>query len=161
MEEFNFSGVNFKKKIVSSYWDNQENRVKFLNSISKKFNIQKASDWGNITVKQVCQIVRLRNRFKQLVEQLYFGNLTEELEKCSKMHFQVACITSIMTLDIPFDSKWFYREHKYPSGYWNSFDNCKRFFDQLEIGRNESEFKKISISFISKQGGQVKPNFYL
>lgn len=35
------------------HWRQQENQKEFLNSIAKKLNVQKPSDWGNISKSQI------------------------------------------------------------------------------------------------------------
>lgn len=39
-------------KVPNSHWKSMENRVKFLDEIAVKLNLENPSDWGKVTLQQ-------------------------------------------------------------------------------------------------------------
>ena len=63
-----------------------------------------------------------------------------------------------MLIEIKWKREWFPITPKYPKEYWNNLNNSQIFLDQIAINQNintPNDWKKITVSLIKKNGGQV------
>ena len=61
--------------------------------------------------------------------------------------------------EIEWKREWFHNIPKYPKEFWNNLNNSQRFLDQISNEYNinsPNDWKRITISLIKKNGGQVK-----
>ena len=133
----------FPETREKNYWKSIENQRKLLDSLAKEFNIQSPKDWLHITKTQIQQ----RGGYPLFT---YYSSLIE-------------CLRSVFP-DYDWEEE---SEVKHPPGYWKNIENQRKFMDsianQYDI-KNESDWKKISVSVIQQKGGwgilEQYPSFF-
>ena len=129
-------------KISKGHWNKVENIQKFCDLLKEKYSINSASDWENITWKQV-----------------YEAGGSYLLKKFSLLQLKaIACPDLLLHNNKP-------RKANIPQGYWENSDNIRNFLLSIQKEYNletENDWNRISrdqIRFLG--GGRIFSKFSL
>ena len=92
------------------------------------------------------------NQYFQVNRNIYFI----ESFKFNKLLIYLLIFSQI---EREFKKEWFHHIPKYPKEFWNNLNNSQKFLDQISNEHNintSNDWKRITISLIKKNGGQVK-----
>lgn len=111
-------------------------------------NIKKPQDWGKITSSLLKEYggVTLMERYGNSMWKLLSTVFTGEKE------------CAVYRLDIQWKREWFLHIPIYPTYFWNSPENSRKFLEKIAIEYNvfdPVDWKRISIGLIRNKGGQV------
>lgn len=130
----------------SGFWKQKENQRQFMDSLTKKLNIQDLKSWG---VGKHAAVIE--NGGGSLISQ-YGGSLSKALRSL----YPGILLENIL---IHLELKWEVpASQKYSPDYWSRISNHREFLDSIAVDYHlskPSDWKRVSSQLVTKRGGKV------
>lgn len=142
--------------VPKAYWSSMENRRKFMDKLTKDFNIRNPSDWGKLTTRDIRKsggVSLLSN---------YYNN---SLFRCLKSIYTGDCkLYMILRLkEVQWKKEWFPTAAILPKSYWTSPQNRREFLGKIKVKfgiKEPKDWGKIRIQDIKQMGGVSLLKYY-
>lgn len=133
------------------HWRKRENQRLFLERIARELGITNPKEWGKIKLWQIRRMIGGSSMLNY-----HKGSLFKALQAS----FPGILFISLINPETSWKRDWFTNLPIFPKDHWNSRENQLKFLEKIASQYNikfnsPADWKRITLSLIRKQGGQV------